>query len=380
MSLRITYVGPLPPLRGGIPQHGARLVEALVRQGHEVSVESWDALYPRRLYPVAPVTAEERAAPGYTLPPGRVRDSLHWAKPWSWWAAGRRAGGGDLIVFPWWVPAQAPAVRTFLSAAGRVPRVGVIHDVVLPKRHRADRRLAHLALRPLTGAVVHNDHVRTQLRQLLPDLPTDRIVTVDHPPNQPLTPQPLPDRPPLELLLFGHVRSYKGLDHVLDAMALGDGAGLDTRLTVAGQFWQPIEPWQQRIDAMGLGDRVTLRPGYVPDADLPDLFAAHHLVLTPYSTASQSGVIPLATAAGRPSVVTPVGGLADQITDGVDGTVAADLSAAALADAIARADADLERLAEGTRRARATWDDVAAAVVEAADLAEVSGATTRAHP
>ena len=78
--------------------------------------------------------------------------------------------------------------------------------------------------------------------------------------------------------------------------------------------------------------------------------------------------------------MTPVGGLTDQITDGVDGTVAADLSAAALADAIARADADLERLAEGTQRARATWDDVAAAVLEAAGSPQVSGATPRTHP
>lgn len=380
MSVRITYLGPLPPLRGGIPQHGARLVESLTRGGHDVRVESWDALYPRRLYPVAPVTEAERAAPGYSLPSGRVRADLHWAKPWSWWAAGRRAAAGEVIVFPWWVPAQAPAVRTFLATAGRVPRVGVIHDVVLPQRHRADRRLAHLALQPLTGAVVHNDHVAAQLRQLLPDLPAHRIVTVDHPPNQPLTPQPLPERRPLRLLLFGHVRSYKGLNHVLDAMTLGDRAGLDTRLTVAGQFWQPVEPWQQRIDTLGLADRVELRPGYVPDADLPDLFAAHHLVLTPYSTASQSGVIPLATAAGRPSVVTPVGGLADQITDGVDGTVATDLSPAALADAIARADADLDRLAAGTQRARATWDDVAEAVLEAANLPGVGSATRRTRP
>lgn len=365
MSLRITYLGPMPPLRGGIPQHGARLVEGLVALGHDVTVESWQALYPRRLYPVATVSAEEAARPAFTRPPAELRAELHWAKPWSWWSAGRRARRGDLVVFPWWVPAQAPAVRAFLAAAGDVPRVGMIHDVVLPGRHRGDLRLARLGLGPMTGAVVHNAHVGSQIHDLLPHLTPDRLIAVDHPPNLPLTPQPLPPRPPLRLLLFGHVRSYKGLDLVLEAMTLGDRSGLDTRLTVAGQFWQPIGPWYQRIRAMGLADRVDLRSGYVPDDELADLFADHHLVLTPYSTASQSGVVPLATAAGRPSVVTPVGGLPEQVTDGVDGTVATDVSAGALADAIARAAADLDHLAAGTQRDRATWVDVARAVLRA---------------
>lgn len=365
MSLRITYLGPMPPLRGGIPQHGARLVEALAAQGHDVRVQSWASLYPRRLYPVEPVSAAERAAPAVDLPTERVHATLHWAQPWSWWSAGRRARHGDLVVFPWWVPAQAPAVRAFLAGAGGVPRVGMIHDVVLPSRHRGDWQLARLALGPLSGAVVHNAHVGSQLHQLLPRLDTARVIEVDHPPNLPINPLPLPPRPPLRLLLFGHVRSYKGLDVVLEAMRLGDRNGLATHLTVAGQFWQPLEPWEDQVAAGGLSGRVDLRPGYVPDAELTELFGSHHLVLTPYSTASQSGVVPLATAAGRPSVVTPVGGLPNQITDGVDGTVARDLTAAALAEAIERASRHLDDLAAGTRRSRATWADVAAAVVRA---------------
>lgn len=375
MTLRITYLGPLPPLRGGIPQHGARLVEGLAALGHEVRVESWQALYPRRLYPVAPVTAEEAARPALGEPSVEVRTNLHWARPWSWWSAGRRAQRGDLVVFPWWVPAQAPAVRTFLTAAGEVPRVGMIHDVVLPGRHRGDLRLARLGLEPMTGAVVHNTHVGSQIQDLLPQLRPDRLLLVDHPPNLPLTPRTLPPRPPLRLLLFGHVRSYKGLDLVLEAMRLADRNGLDTRLTVAGQFWQPIGPWYQQIRAMGLAQRVDLRAGYVPDEELADLFADHHLVLTPYSTASQSGVVPLATAAGRPSVVTPVGGLPDQVTDGVDGTVAADVSASALADAISRADAELDLLAAGTQRDRTTWVDVAQTVLRAGGVEGGTSAT-----
>lgn len=363
--MHITYLGPVPPLRGGIPQHGAQLVSALVRLGHEVSVEGWSSLYPRRLYPVTQDAAPLGSRPAFTTPPSHLATDMSWAKPWSWWSAGRHARHTDLVVFPWWVPAQAPAVRTFLSAAGQVPKVGMMHDVVLPNRHRGDLTLARLALHPLTGAVVHNAHIAQQVRSLLPHINPMAIEQVAHPPNLAMSARPLPPTPPLRLLVFGHVRSYKGLELVFEALARVVASGRDARLTVAGQFWQPLGPWLQQIADLNMTDRVELRNGYVPDDDLDDLFSEHHLVVTPYRSASQSGVVPLAAAAGRPSVVTPVGGLPEQVADGVDGVVATDVSPAALADAIDRAADDLDRLSAGALRLSTSWHDVAEAVVRA---------------
>ena len=48
--MRIAYVGPVPPHRGGIAQHGLRTVEAFERLGHEVVIESWKSLYPAALF------------------------------------------------------------------------------------------------------------------------------------------------------------------------------------------------------------------------------------------------------------------------------------------------------------------------------------------
>jgi glycosyltransferase involved in cell wall biosynthesis len=363
--MHITYLGPVPPLRGGIPQHGAQLVSALVRMGHEVSVEGWSSLYPRRLYPVTQDNAPLGHRPAFTTAPSHLATNMSWSRPWSWWSAGRHARRTDLLVFPWWVPAQAPAVRTFLTAAGTIPKVGMMHDVVLPNRHRGDLVMARMALRPITGAVVHNSHVAEQVRSLLPHIEPDAITLVPHPPNLAMTPRPMPPAPPLRLLVFGHVRSYKGLELVLEAVAELATRGTDARLTVAGQFWEPLEPWEQRINHLGLAGKVDLRNGYVPDDDLDDLFASHHLVVTPYRSASQSGVIPLASSAARPSVVTPVGGLPEQVTDGVDGVVAAGVSPTALADAIAHAATSLDALSSGALRSSASWEDVAAAVINA---------------
>ncbi len=363
--MRITYLGPIPPLQGGIPQHGAQMVSALVRAGHEVRVEGWSALYPRRLYPVAEHVAPAGVRPAFTTEPASVRTAMSWNKPWAWWAAGRRAAAGDLVVFPWWVPAQAPAVRTFLTASGPVPKVAFMHDVVLPNRHRGDTALARFALSRVTGAVVHSRHIADQVHDLLPGLNRGAVVTVGHPPNLEMTATDLPPQPPLRLLVFGHVRSYKGLDMVFHAMVALAERGVDARLTVAGQFWQPLEPWHRQITDLGLSGRVELRSGYVPDDDLDALFAEHHLVVTPYRSASQSGVVPLAAASGRPSVVTPVGGLPEQVTDGTDGVVAAGVTPCDLADAIIKASERLAELSVGATRLTTTWHDVANAVLAA---------------
>ena len=48
--MRIVYVGPVPPLPGGISQSGARFTGALRRAGHNVEIVSWSAQYPRLLY------------------------------------------------------------------------------------------------------------------------------------------------------------------------------------------------------------------------------------------------------------------------------------------------------------------------------------------
>ena len=80
---------------------------------------------------------------------------------------------------------------------------------------------------------------------------------------------------------------------------------------------------------------IDFRFGYVSDDQVSDLLARHHLVVQPYRSASQSGVIPLAFAAGRGVVVTPVGGLSEVVEPDRNGVIAKDISAESLAAAIA---------------------------------------------
>jgi glycosyltransferase involved in cell wall biosynthesis len=184
------------------------------------------------------------------------------------------------------------------------------------------------------------------------------------PPLVELGPTPLPPGPPWRLLFFGFVRPYKGLELAIDAVAALSQRGVPVELTVAGLFWGPVGPWRERVSAAGLDGVISLRPGYVPDDEVPGLFAAHHIVVVPYRSASQSAIVPLAYAAGRPVAATNVGGLAGQVAEGVSGALALSEDPPGLADAVERVLADLERLARNATEHAPTWPAVVEALVQ----------------
>lgn len=356
--MHIGFLGPLPPLRGGIAQHSARLVEALRSLGHDVTAVSWAAQYPKQLYPGEERDPEAAAVAG-------ARYTMRWYDPTSWWRAGRRLRRCDVLVFPWVTPFQAPMYRVARLAARGVPAVSVVHNLVPHEPTRVDRALTRVGLGGIRGAVVHASEVAEQVNTRFP--PTE-VRLVHHPPNLPLHPTPLPPGPPWRALFLGFVRPYKGLDIALDALASLRRGGVDIDLTVAGQIWGPAEPWRRQIEALDLDDHIDLRARYLPDREVAAALETHHLVVAPYRSATQSGIVPLAYAAGRPVVATAVGGLSDVVTEGLTGTLAPPDDPAAFAAAVERALDRLPDLAEGAAGSElvTTWEDVARCVIEAA--------------
>jgi glycosyltransferase involved in cell wall biosynthesis len=354
--VRITYVGPVPPIRGGISQHGGNLVAALRSAGHDVDVISWRSQYPRLFF-----KGEQADVSGAGGP--NERFTLRWWNPFTWMAAGRSASRSDFILFPWVTPAHAVQLRTVLTFAGRTPAVVIVHN---PRPHEPlpfDRELLRGTLRRVRGAIVHSQKMVSDLTMLAP---IPHVLSAPHPPNLALTPGPFPPAPPFKLLLLGFVRPYKGVEIALEAIKLLATRGMDVKLTIAGEFWDPVENWAVKIRALVVEDQVDLRPGYVPDDEVGDLFAAHHALAAPYVSASQSGVTPLAFAAGRPVVATSVGGLPEVVRENETGALAAASSPGAFADAVERVAANYEALGRGALAASASWSQVAKVVLEAA--------------
>jgi glycosyltransferase involved in cell wall biosynthesis len=89
--------------------------------------------------------------------------------------------------------------------------------------------------------------------------------------------------------------------------------GRSWTLLIAGEFYEPIEPYRRLVEELGLQDRVILHPTFVPDHRVAAYFGVAEALVLPYRHATQSGVTQAALHFGVPMIVTRVGGLAEEL-------------------------------------------------------------------
>jgi glycosyltransferase involved in cell wall biosynthesis len=336
--VRIAVVGPAFPYKGGGAHHTTELARRLAAAGHDVAIESWRAQYPGFLYPGQQTISEPEGEPF----PG-TRHRLDWRRPDGWYRTGRALRAYDLVALAVLSPVQVPSYLGILAGlrrrTGRLSTSGggvvaLCHNVLPHERKPYDVPLMRRLLRRVDGALVHSAQQARLARDLAPGTP---VLTADLPAHLPTppggTPVVVPDAEPAgNLLFFGMVRPYKGLDVLLRALARLDGV----RLTVAGEFWGGEEGTRSLISSLGLSDRVTLRPGYVPASDVPGLFADADALVLPYRTATASQNVFMAYEHGIPVIATRAGTLADHVREGIDGVVCEPDDVDSLTDALRR--------------------------------------------
>ncbi|MFI7417443.1 glycosyltransferase family 4 protein [Nonomuraea sp. NPDC049684] len=336
--MRIAIVGPTHPYKGGGAQHTTELAHRLAAQGHDVVIESWRAQYPSFLYPGQQTISEPEGTP---YP--RTARRLDWRRPDGWYAAGRRLRTADLVVLAVLSSVQVPPYLGILSGIGGKARtVALCHNVLPHERKPYDQPLMRALLRRVDGVLAHSEQQAELARGLAPGKP---VGVAGLPPHLPSTSAEQSGGVRRRLLFFGMVRPYKGLDLLLRALPEG------ISLTVAGEFWGGLDETKALIDELGLAGRVELRPGYVPAADVPKLFAAADALVLPYRSATASQNVWLGHEHGVPVIATRVGALADHVTDGVDGLLVEPGDAGALRAAIERfyASGEPERLRSGVK-------------------------------
>jgi len=241
---------------------------------------------------------------------------------------GDHAASADLIIVPMNFALAAP-----LSLMLKAPLVYCAHD---PAPHPGDhargwqRATQAILIRRARRVVALSEYSAALLRRMRhapPKLAVAPLSSV----FAPSVGRPNETRAPVRLLFAGRMIAYKGLDLLADALDLiGDRS--DWRLTIAGAG--------PALDAAALSrlqraQVETVENAWMTEDRLRELIADCDVVLAPYTSATQSGIVSQALALGRPCIVTPVGGLSEQIGDGIGGWVAEAPTALALAAAIA---------------------------------------------
>ena len=337
MRLRTALIGPGRSFRGGIAQHTTSLAGNLNEFGILVEHASWGRQFPSILRPGGyggpPVPNEEQVPSGEALLETR---HLHWNRPHTWVRVARRLGqDAEHLVIVVSSPLQMPAVATIarifrLSPTGRAVTT-IIHNVLPHERSTLDVPLMRGILRSADSAVVHS----AEQRELAESLGATRVKSAAlpfHPPTGLRTGRhPAGERRMDALAFIGFVRTYKGLDILIDALSRTKAR---PRLLIHGEFWEPIHKYQTLIERFGLSDRVTIVPGYATPSELADVLAHVDALVLPYRSGTGSQMPRIAFSCGVPAIATAVGDLPDQIRDGIDGLVVRPDDPARLAEAI----------------------------------------------
>jgi glycosyltransferase involved in cell wall biosynthesis len=316
--VRIAILGPSHPWRGGIAHHTASLYRALRGAGHHVGVHNFRRLYPEIFFPGR--TQIDRSRRAFAVPAERIFDPID---PRTWLALGRRlmAERPDRLVLQWWHPFFAPGYAA-VAAAARLCGCEVVmmcHNVEPHESTPLDRALLHLAYALPTRFIVQSEAEARRLEALLPR--RARIDAVAHPRYDIFAPETdAPVASTLEpeaehsLLFFGLVRRYKGLNLLLDAVAMLP-EDLDFELRVVGEIYEGADDYRRRIARLGLGQKVRLDDRYVPNEEVPQIFAAADICVLPYRHATGSGVANVALACGTRLVMSRLATLEEAFAD-----------------------------------------------------------------
>ncbi|MBC7187178.1 MAG: glycosyltransferase [Calditrichaeota bacterium] len=368
--MKIVIVGTAYPLRGGIAHYNALLYRTLRDRGHQVHVISFKRQYPALLFP-----GRTQQDTGEETIPIHAEPLLDSIGPVSWLRAALRIRqhAPDLVVFKYWMPFFAPCFATvaFLSKLLCAARVVYICDNIVPHEGtRLDVPLTRLALAFVDHFVVMSHTVQQDLLRFVPHADFRHV---PHPVYS-IFGDPLPKEEARRrlglgsgnlILFFGYVRAYKGLHVLLQAMpeVLRQ---TPVRLLVAGEFYSDKSTYLQLIEQLGISSAVTIMDEFIPNQDVKLYYSAADVVVLPYLSATQSGIVQIAYHFNKPVITTDVGGLPDEVVHGATGFVVPANDPKALASAIVSYFAEkkehsfAEQIAQHKRRY--SWDRLAEAI------------------
>ena len=254
---------------------------------------------------------------------------------------------------------QAPILAAMRFTG--VPQLLCVHDAAMHPgdANRLEATLLKWQRRVADGALAFSDHVATRL---VTDgsFAKDRIWQTVHgafgrsaeSPHQPPV-----DRPPV-VGFFGRIAEYKGIDLCYAAVQLLRDGGQRVIFRVVGDGAIELVAGYDHEDD-------DIRPGWVDDADIPQILEGFDILVLPYREASQSGVFAYAISQGLPIVATPVGGLRQQAEQTGAAALSRTSDATGLCEAIRSVIDDKGRYrqlgANGMAAARGSysWDRVA---------------------
>jgi glycosyltransferase involved in cell wall biosynthesis len=139
---------------------------------------------------------------------------------------------------------------------------------------------------------------------------------------------------PLELLFFGQVRPYKGLEELTRAVDALTGQGEQLRLTVAGPHHGKLDLAHLRPETV---ERLTMVDRAIEETEIPGFYAAADFAVAPYRAVTTPGSLILALSLGVPVIAPALPSIIELLEEAPVGLLYDPQDADGLQDALKRA-------------------------------------------
>jgi glycosyltransferase involved in cell wall biosynthesis len=316
--MKIVIVGTAYPYRGGLAAFNERLAREFQKEGHDVVMYTFTLQYPSFLFPGKTQYSDE--------PPPKdlsIKKAINSINPFNWLTAGRkiRKEKPDIVIFAYWMSFMAPCFGTIactIKKDKKIKCIGLIHNMIPHEPNLLDKLFPPYFVNSMDAFVALSNSVVNDISKY------DKK-------NKPksFSPHPVYDhygeiinkdsalsklnlnKEKKYLLFFGFIRTYKGLDLLLDAFADKRLRKYNLKLIIAGEFYENEQFYMEKIKTLEIEPDIELRTNFIPDAEVNTYFCAADIIVQPYKSATQSGVTQIAYHFEKPMLVTNVGGLAE---------------------------------------------------------------------
>jgi len=319
---KIAILGPATPFRGGIAQFVHNMAGEL-EKSNEVAIFNYKKQYPQWLFPGKSQTEDITNTCGYPIHRILTPYNPTTFKP----TANKiiKAQPQHLII-QFWIPYFCPAYIAIIRHIKENSNIKVhilCHNIRFHERWLGGNWLTKKMLRLADSVIVLSKTVEKDAQRLR--LP--HITTLFHPlynvgggPVRPASASfnhlGIPQK--RTVLFFGLIKKYKGLDIFLKSIPIIAKRELDIQFVIAGQVYGRAG-WLKRLLATIDCTNVIFRGEYIKGDDVPHYFAIADVVVVPYLSATQSGIVQLAYSYKKPVICSRITGLIEMIEENATG-------------------------------------------------------------
>lgn len=337
----IVLIGPAYPYRGGNALFMSHLYKSLIKD-YKITFINFRVLYPSLLFPGK--TQYDKSADHFEpVPSKRLINSMN---PFSWTKTAKYINElkPDLIVFDWWQPYFGPCyngIANRLNKSLKSKILFITENFISHESRRVDLLLTKLALRHAKAFLALSAKVAKDLKILKKDRPVFRSElpvfgwftrgVLDR--NKKLIELKWEENSKV-ILFFGYIRKYKGLDILIDAFSEAKKKLPELKLIIAGEFYEDPEPYLKQIDNSGFESDIKVFNQFIPNEEVSNFFDLCDVVVQPYRSATQSGILNMAYGFEKPAIVTRVGGLEEFVDEDKTGIIVNRIDANSVAEGI----------------------------------------------